>query len=536
MKEYNKINCQNYAMDTPKKILEYDVVIVGSGAGGGISAEVLTKAGLSILIVEEGPLRTNESFKMKEKTAYADLYQEAAGRQTKDKGIQILQGRSVGGSTTVNWTSSFRTPSQTLNYWQAEFDVKGLARRDLNPYFSWVEKRLNISKWQIPPNKNNQLLADGAKKLGWSLDSIPRNVNGCANLGYCGMGCPINAKQSMLVSTIPNALANGAKLISRARVESVIIQKGKAIGVWLTAMDQRGQVKDKNVTKVIAKKVVLSAGAIGSPAILLRSKETNKKDTLNPNKALGKRTFLHPVSVTIAKMPDKVNAFEGAPQSVYSDQFLWRDGVNGEIGYKIEVPPLHPALSSTMMSSFGEKHQSLMKDFAYYQANLALLRDGFNEESVGGQVLLDDNQYPILDYQISDGIFRGLRHAMEKMTELQFAVGAEKVHPLHLDATGYRNFTEAKSAIANLKADKIRWQTMSAHVMGGCTMGSNEMNSVVNSDGEHHQIENLNVIDGSLFPTSLGVNPQLTIYSIAAKLSENLARKMGKFSFSLFTE
>ena len=533
MNQYNKTNCQNYATDTPPKEIEFDVVIVGSGAGGGISAEVLTKAGLSVLIVEEGPLRTNESFKMKEKIAYADLYQEAAGRQTKDKGIQILQGRSVGGSTTVNWTSSFRTPSQTLDYWQSEFDVKGLSRKDLNPYFSWVEKRLSISKWQIPPNRNNQLLADGAKKLGWSLASIPRNVNGCANLGYCGMGCPINAKQSMLVSTIPAALANGAKLISRARAESVIIENGKAVGVWLTSMDQRGQVKEKNVTKVIAKKVVLSAGAIGSPAILLRSKMISDNHSLDPNKKLGKRTFLHPVAVTIAKMPEKVNAFDGAPQSIYSDEFLWRDGVTGEIGYKIEVPPMHPALSSTLMSSFGKNHQSLMKDFAYYQANLALLRDGFNDESVGGQVLLDDNQYPVLDYKISDSVFRGLRHSMEKMTELQFAVGAEKVHPLHLDSIGYSNFSEAKNAIANLEADKIRWQTMSAHVMGGCTMGSSEMNSVVNSNGEHHQIENLSVIDGSLFPTSLGVNPQLTIYSIAAKLSENLARKMGKPNFSL---
>ncbi|MFT6732004.1 MAG: choline dehydrogenase-like flavoprotein [Polaribacter sp.] len=530
MNQYNKENCQNYATDIPQKQLEYDVVIVGSGAGGGISAEILTSAGLSVLIVEEGPLRTNESFKMKEKTAYADLYQEAAGRQTKDKGIQILQGRSVGGSTTVNWTSSFRTPNQTLDYWQSEFDTKGLLSNDLNPYFSWVEKRLNISKWQIPPNRNNQLLADGANKLGWSLASIPRNVNGCANLGYCGMGCPINAKQSMLVSTIPAALANGAKLISRARVESVIIESGKAVGVWLTAMDQRGQVKEKNVTKVTAKNVVLAAGAIGSPAILLRSK------IVNPNNTLGKRTFLHPVTTTIAKMKEKVNAFEGAPQSIYSDEFLWRDGVSGEMGYKIEVPPMHPALSSTLMSSFGKHHQSLMKDFSYYQANLALLRDGFNDQSVGGQVLLDSNQYPVLDYQISDSVFRGLRHAMEKMAELQFAVDAQKVTPLHLDASSYSNLNAAKNAIANLKADKIRWQTMSAHVMGGCTMGSDENKSVVNSNGEHHQIENLNVIDGSLFPTSLGVNPQLTIYSIAAKLSVNLAKKMGKLSFSLFTE
>ena len=370
MIEYNENTTQNYSVDLPTKQLEFDVVIVGSGAGGGISAEVLSKAGLKVLIVEEGPLRTNKDFKMKEKNAYADLYQEAAGRQTKDKGIQVLQGRSVGGSTTVNWTSSFRTPEKTLDFWKTEFGVNGFNREELNPYFSWVEKRLNISKWQTPPNKNNQLLADGAKKLGWSLASIPRNVKGCANLGYCGMGCPINAKQSMLVSTIPSALSLGAKLITRARAESVIVEKGKAVGIWLTSMDQRGQVKEQNVTKVLAKKIILSAGAIGSPAILLRSK------VANPNSTLGKRTFLHPVTVTIAKMHERVNAYEGAPQSIYSDEFLWRDGVSGEIGYKIEVPPMHPALSSTLLSAFGKNHETLMKGFVHYHANLALLRDG----------------------------------------------------------------------------------------------------------------------------------------------------------------
>ncbi|MGB0495661.1 MAG: GMC family oxidoreductase N-terminal domain-containing protein [Kangiellaceae bacterium] len=533
MQEYNKTNSLNYAVEIPEKHLEYDVVIIGSGAGGGVSAEILSSAGLSVLIVEEGPLRTHKDFKLKEKIAYAELYQEAAGRQTIDKGIQILQGRSVGGSTTVNWTSSFRTPDKTLEYWQSEFNITGLSSEDLSPYFDWAEQRLNVAKWRIPPNKNNQLLADGAKKLGWSLAAIPRNVKGCANLGYCGMGCPINAKQSMLVSTIPSALANGAKLISRARAESIIVKGGKAVGVWLTSMNNNGQIKAKNVTRVTAKTVVLSAGAIGSPAILLRSEIADPKNFVNPFNTLGKRTFLHPVTVTIAKMLEKVNAFEGAPQSIYSDEFLWRDGVSGELGYKIEVPPMHPVISSILLSAFGKQHHALMRDFAHYQSNLALLRDGFNDQSVGGQVHLDDNQYPLLDYKISPILFRGMRHALEKMSELQFAAGAKKVTPLHMDAGSYTSFNETKNAIADLKADKIRWQTTSAHVMGGCTMGVDEKTSVVNSFGEHHQIENLNVIDGSLFPTSLGVNPQLTIYAIATKLSENLAKKMGKTRFSV---
>ena len=499
------------------KNLECDVVIVDSGAGGGIAAEILSRSGLKVIIVEEGPLKTSKHFKMLEKEAYADLYQEVAGRQTLDKGIQILQGRNVGGSTTVNWTSSFRTPDQTLNYWSKNFSVKGFSKEKLQPYFGWVEQRLFITPWNLPANRNNQLLADGASQLGWSYNVIPRSVKGCANLGYCGMGCPINAKQSMLVTSIPEALSNGAHLIHRARVESVIHSNGKAIGVWITSMNQLGQVKQINTVKILAKRVILSAGAIGSPAILLRSKVPD------PHQLLGKRTFLHPVTATIAKMPEKVEAFNGAPQSIYSDQFLWRDGVNGELGYKIEVPPMHPVLVSTLLLKHGHEQAELLKDLAYYQANLALIRDGFNSDSVGGQVLLDDHDYPVLDYKISPALWRALRQAMLSMSEIQFAAGAKKVMPLHMDGKLSSRWKDSKKQINALVPDKLRWQTMSAHVMGGCSMGSDESNSVVNCSGEHHQLENLLVIDGSLFPTSLGVNPQLTIYAISAKLSVELA-------------
>jgi len=518
----------NYAKDQPLAELECDVVIVGSGAGGGISAEILSTAGLSVVIVEEGPLKTAEDFKMQEKQAYSDLYQEVAGRQTLDKGIQILQGRSVGGSTTVNWTSSFRTPHQTLDYWSEYFGVKGFASKELAPWFDWVEKRLNIHLWQVSPNKNNQLLADGASKLGWNSAVIPRNVKGCANLGYCGMGCPINAKQSMLVTTIPTAVEHGAKLISRARAETLIIEKDQVKGLWLSAMDNQGQIKKLNATKINAKAVVLSAGAIGSPAILLRSK------VADPYKRLGGRTFVHPVSAIVAKMPEKVEAFYGAPQSIYSDQFLWRDGVTGELGYKIEVPPMHPVLSSTLLIKHGLPHKDLMSDLPYYQANLALIRDGFNAQSQGGQVLLDSNGFPQLDYPINDTLWRGQRAAMLSMAELQFAAGAQAVIPLHLDAKMVNSWSLAKKLINQLAANHLRWQTMSAHLMGGCNFGNDATTSVTDSAGQHHQLENLSVIDGSVFPTSLGVNPQLSIYGVAAKLASGLALRLnGKLTDEL---
>jgi choline dehydrogenase-like flavoprotein len=523
----NHIDCSEE--EQPPAILECDVVIVGTGAGGGIAAEILARSGLKVIMVEEGGLNTAKDFKLQEKQAYAELYQEVAGRQTKDKAIQILQGKTVGGSTTVNWTSSFRTPKQTLNHWQQEHDIQGLDDKNLAPWFAWVEKRLNIKPWTVAPNANNQLLANGLKKLGWHNATIPRNVKGCANLGYCGMGCPIDAKQSMLVSCIPMALNLGAQLITKARAERLIMARSeygseqssdRVRGVWLTSLDKYGQVKQKNVTQILAKHSIIAAGAIGTPALLMRS----KLDKCNPN--IGKRTFLHPVTASIAQMPEQVNGFAGAPQSIYSDQFLWRDGVKGELGYKLEVPPLHPVLASTLLRQHGQQHFDLMQNFTRYQANLALIRDGFHSQSNGGQVLLDSDEYPELDYPLNEVLWRSFKDAMLKMAEIQFAAGAEKVLPLHMDAQPYKTWPQAQRAIKNLPTKALRWQLMSAHVMGGSAMGANTNNSVCDSLGQVHEVENLSVMDGSLFPTSLGVNPQLTIYAISCKLSVSLVQRL----------
>jgi choline dehydrogenase-like flavoprotein len=174
--------------------LEADVVVIGTGAGGGTAAEIFAKAGLTVILIEEGPLATSSDFRMHEAEAYSTLYQESAARKTKDKAISILQGRCVGGGTTVNWTSSFRTPEATLAHWREAYGLDGFTSADLAPWFMRMEERLAIAAWEVAPNANNQALARGASKIGVTTAPIRRNVKGCWNLGYCGMGCPVNAK------------------------------------------------------------------------------------------------------------------------------------------------------------------------------------------------------------------------------------------------------------------------------------------------------------------------------------------------------
>jgi choline dehydrogenase-like flavoprotein len=515
----------------PPETITCDVAIIGSGAGAGITAELLTKAGLKVVIIEEGPLKSSSDFNQKESEAYPQLYQESAARKTEDKAINILQGRCVGGSTTVNWTSSFRTPASTLKFWQDKFGLQGYNVDALSPYFEQAERRLNIGPWLTPPNENNDLLRRGAAKLGIPALAIARNVKGCWNLGSCGMGCPTNAKQSMLVTTIPAALDKGAHMLVETRAERFELANGKitallcSFGVPNTALAQ--QIRAQAATKIIAKHYVLAGGAINSPALLLRS------GAPDPHGVLGKRTFLHPVVMSSAVFEQKVEAWAGAPQTIYTDHFLETQAIDGPIGYKLEAPPLHPVIFASTVPGMGQAQHDLLKAFPHNHTLLALMRDGFHDQSRGGQVKLRGDGSPVLDYHLTDYVMDGARRALLSMMEIQFAAGAAKVLPLHEMARTYTAWTEAREAVNALPMKPLLTKIVSAHVMGGCGLAGNEKQGVTRPDGIHWQIENLSIHDGSLFPTSIGANPQLSVYGVVNRLAQGLAKNLTRQTVQL---
>jgi choline dehydrogenase-like flavoprotein len=501
--------------------LECDVAIVGSGAGAGITAELLSAAGLRLVIVEEGPLKSSRDFRQLEAEAYPSLYQEVAARKTADKAINIMQGRCVGGSTTVNWTSSFRTPSATLAYWREHFGLTDFSDDALSPWFLRAEQRLGIGPWLAPPNENNDLLRRGALKLGIAAAAIQRNVKGCWNLGSCGLGCPTNAKQSMLVTTIPAALDRGATLLVETRAERFELQGERIAALHCRAVAPNGAMPDGAArTRIVAKHYVLAGGAINSPALLLRS------GTPDPHRLLGARTFLHPVVASVASFGHRVAGWEGAPQTIYSDHFLDLQPVDGPMGYKLEAPPLHPLLFSTSIVGFGREAAERLADFPNSHALLALLRDGFHPQSPGGRVRLRDDGSPELDYPISDFVWDGARRALLSMAELQFAAGASKVGVGHELAPLYTRWTDAREGILALPMEPLLTKVFSAHVMGGCGLAADAGRGVCRPDGVHWHLPNLSVHDGSIFPTSIGANPQLSIYGLVNKLATGLARQL----------
>jgi choline dehydrogenase-like flavoprotein len=334
------------------------------------------------------------------------------------------------------------------------------------------------------------------------------------------MGCPTNAKQSMLVTTLPFALDKGARLFTRCQAQRFEFAGSQVTALLVQPLDSAGLAPEGNPFRIKAKHYVLAGGAINTPAVLLRSAAPD------PHKTVGARTFLHPVVISSAMMEGKVEGYAGAPQTIYSDHFLETQAIDAAIGYKLEAPPIHPVLFASTVNGFGQMHADIMTNFSRAHALLALMRDGFHPEAAGGRVELRNDGSPVLDYPLTDFIWDGARRAFLSMAEIQFAAGAKKVYPVHEQAGGYTSWQEAKSAIQSLPMKPLLTRVVSAHVMGGAGMAAEANKGVTRPDGRHWQIENLSVLDGSLFPTSIGANPQLSIYGLTTKLAGKLAAQL----------
>lgn len=512
------IDASTLAADTT---VTADVVIIGTGAGGGITGEMLAASGLKVVLIEEGPLKSSSDFNMKESEAYPQMYQENLARRTLDGGVGILQGRTVGGGTTVNWATSFRTPAQVLEHWQRIYGLTDYTVAKMDPWFTAVEKRLGIKPWGGAINGNNAILSSGLSKLGLPWGTISPNVRGCAALGYCGLGCPINAKQSMLVTTLPVALTLGASLYTRLRALTYTFNTAKTAitGLVCDALDPSGLKPSGRKVTIKAKHYVQAGSAINGPSLLLRS------GAPDPYATLGKRTFLHPSASVGGLYERDIAAHAGLPQSIYSDHYLDNVPLTGTPGFKLEVAPLHPVLVAGGPTYFGEQHATLMKNFNKYGVTISFVRDGFSPDSVGGTVQLRADGSPGLDYPLSTAVLESIRTSIKAQGAVQFAAGASRVFIGHIDANtaGFTDNASFQAAADALPMTSGRVRLNSAHQMGGCGMSADPTKGVVNPNGRHHQLTNLSVHDSSVFPTGLGLNPQETIFAMSARNTAKLA-------------
>src|SRR5215471_8750687 len=303
---------------TADTTLEADAVVIGSGAGGGVVAGELAQAGKSVIILEKGGYNGESDFTWQEAQATPELFLKRGTLTTKDLGMIILAGSTLGGGTVVNWTTSFRTPEDVLEEWDQRSGLKGcFTSSELQNSFAAIEQRISINTENSGHNTQNRLLLDGSAALGYHAGVLRRNAVGCEQrCGFCGFGCRYGCKQSTLKTYIQDASNHGARIIVRCSADKVLVENGRAIGVKATVTNAETG-KTYGVT-IHAKVIIVAAGSIHSPAILLRS------GLENPH--IGRHLHLHPVSTIGGIYSDKVYPWQGVMQSAYSDQFAHLDG------------------------------------------------------------------------------------------------------------------------------------------------------------------------------------------------------------------
>lgn len=491
---------------TADRQLTCDVCVIGSGAGGAVLAAGLVARGLKVVLLEAGPYRTRADFTLLERDTTPALYQERGARSTTDLAISILQGRSVGGGTTVNWTSCFRTPARILQHWQQAHGLEQLTPGALRAHFEAVEERLGITEWPIDSaNANNRTLIEGAAALGMTTGPMRRNVRGCANSGYCGMGCPVDAKQAMHLTYLQDALDGGLVLHAECPVQRIHTDSQRAVAVHARVQNAGSPVPDGPRVVVRPKVVAVSAGAINSPALLLRS-------GLDWRGRVGRRTFLHPVIAVLGEYAHEIHPWYGAPQSCHSHDPIERG--DGKMGYFLESAPLHPMLAATSVPLFGQAHADVLRKARHLSALLALHIDGLLPHDEGGVVTIDSHGRPRLDYPITPALVEAMRDSHLTLARVHLAAGATGAMSSHVEPIWVGESAQL-DRLESARYGALEHGIFSAHQMGGCTMGSDPSRSAVDTRHRLRSASNVFVVDGSVLPTSLGVNPSETIYALA---------------------
>jgi choline dehydrogenase-like flavoprotein len=487
-----------------------DVCIIGSGCGGGASAKVLAESGKKVIVLEEGGHFTSKDFDATEQTAYQNLYQQRAGQATDDLGVTVLQGRCVGGSSTVNWTTSLRTPEFVLEAWKRDHGLQGLSRKELDPYFEKVERYLDIH--QEPPenhNPNNRIILEGAKKLGYRSTVVGRNTKDCVKAGACGLGCPFDAKKTVAITYIPDAVKSGATVLANFRANKIQLS-GNIKRVSGIVFDQKTQ-KPKTNFIIEAPVVIVSASAINSPVILLKSGLGNSSGEV------GRNLTFHLTTAVLGLFDAIMYGAGGIPQSAMCDEFLNKNGDGG--GFWMEAVPIYPTLAALALPGFGTFHREMMHQYPHIGATIVLVK----EIDSSGTVSVNENGRASISYTLRSKDRSYLKEGVAVAARVQFAAGAKKVLTLHSKRTEFQSSADIEKNLANAAWGMNEIALYSAHPLGTCRMGTDAKRSVVDSHCQVHDVKGLFVIDGSVTPSSLGVNPQVTILGIAEKNAEWIA-------------
>ena len=497
-----------------------DVLVIGSGAGGGSIARDLSAAGREVLVIEAGGLYTEETFPTKERDAYERLYLDSGFTATADAHIAILAGGTVGGGTTVNWMTAIPIPEPVREEWEGEHGVTGASGREFAGDLDAVLKEIGAKDSQNVPLKDEAIIR-GAEKLGWSSERIQMNRAECSDCGTCPFGCKVGSKQSSLRLHLAQAVANGARILPDCKAERLVFENGAVTGAITTLGTRAGTPR---ALEIVAKTVVVSGGALRTPVLLQRSGLTHP--------AIGKNLRLHPVSLVAGVFDEPVEMWRGTMQAAKSSRFIDPDEERN--GYIIESAPGHPGLLALGIPwSSRAEHERLMKLGRFIAPFLAIVKD-----DAGGTVTASRAGFAEINYRTTPRDERGLRHALRSMSRIAEAAGASEIIAAGSPPMSWRRSEGSEALEVYLRRlhrfdfAPNRGTVFSAHQMGTARMGSDARDHVCDpwgrvrstarprqSDPHGGLIKNLYVADGSLFPTALGVNPMVTILAVAKRVS-----------------
>lgn len=479
-----------------------DVVVIGTGAGGAVIAKELAEAGVAVVMLEEGDYADRRDFAGRPYDNQRKLYR--AGGATFSVGnvaIPIPLGKTVGGTTTVNSGTCFRTPDKVLRRWGDELGLRDLAPDRLAPYFERVEGILGVGPVPVAHQGGcARVVIRGADKLGFRHQPLRRNAPDCDGQGVCCFGCPTDAKRSTNVSYVPLALRAGAELFTGARVTRLVVEDGRAVGVVASTGGGR-------TITVRARAVVVACGTLLTPSLLMRNGLGGASGQLGANLSI------HPAVACLAEMDEHVEMWNGVPQGYaideLADEGIMMEGVATPLEY-----------CASLMTHVGPRLIELAEGYDRVASFGLMVSD-----TSRGRVRLIRNR-PVVTYHLNDADVARLKRGVDALARVFFAAGARTViSPVH-------GFDELRTPddLARLRAAKIHAYDLNLsahHPLGTARMGVDPASSVIDQDHQVHDVPGLYVVDGSAVPTALGVNPQVTIMALATRAAGRLAARLG---------
>jgi choline dehydrogenase-like flavoprotein len=490
----------------------FDYVVVGSGAGGAVAAHTLAKAGFSVAMVEEGPWVRTRDFGESVYDAFRHMYRDAGTQVCEGRSyIPLIQGRCVGGSTVMNSAIAHRTPDDVLAEWHDHFGLREhITSEALAPHFDALEHELNVHAVADDVlGENNRLFLDEASAEGLPARKMHRYEKGCRGSGRCVTGCPNAAKQGMNVSYVPWALTLGARIFCSCRVERVLVEDGRATGVLAHTTsdegDEEGKARPTRTVRLHARRgVLVAASTIQTPNILrrsgIRARALGEHFQCHPGYGLG-GVFDAPVTMTF-----------GATQGAECTHLRRTERI------KLETIAMAPELAAVRIPGIGRE---LMRNFGVF-SNLAVWAVVIRAEAEGS-VRPGWGGRDKVKLSLTTADIRRARKGTAMLARMMFEAGAREVWPgIYGLPSVIRSIDEVK-LIEEASLDSRMWSFITTHLFGAARMGVDPKTSVVGPDFQTHEAKGLYVVDSSVFPTNLGVNPQHSIMGMSRLAATRIA-------------